>query len=183
MMTGAQAFILALVLGSAGWLHSGGAFAQTAAGRSDSASRQARHTANFPGKPIESVKESKLPSGQTVATHLLDLRISDRYYGTAWTLVPEVPSTPGAQAQMLEVAAAEALKASPGGTMHSKQKVTVGGINGLDFVIDKAQTKARTRHQVFIVSGVLVEQTYSGPAGTETGREAGQFFNSLKLLP
>ena len=183
MRVGAQALGLALALGAAEWMHPGGAFAQTPAGRSTPVSQQARHTVNFPGKPAESVKESKLASGQTVSTHLRDLRAGDRYYGTAWTPVPDAPSTPAGQAQMLEVAAAEALKANPGGKMLSKQKVTVSGIDGLAFVIDKPQTKTYTRHQVFVVSGVLVEQTYAGPAGTETWREAEQFFKSLKLLP
>jgi hypothetical protein len=41
----------------------------------------------------------------------------------------------------------------------------------------------RLRQQLYVVTGMLVEQTYTGPSGTEDERDAGRFFNSLQLLP
>ena len=150
---------------------------------SDYQSRQARHYANFPGKTKETVREGKTVGGTKVSTSLRELQLGDRYYGTAWTLVPAPPAGSPAEARLLEVASNEALKVAPGATLVSKKPVVVDGINGLSYVIDLPQTKTRRRQQIFLVTGVLVEQTYSGPAGTETEREAGRFFDSLKLFP
>ncbi len=150
---------------------------------SDYQSRQARHYANFPGKSKQSLRETKMAGGQTAATYLRELQLGERYYGTAWTQVPGAPSSPEASMRLLEVAAAEALKSGPGAKLVYKQVVKVDNIPGLEYVIDLPQTKTRLRQQIFMVTGVLVEQTYSGPAGTESEREPGRFFDSLKLLP
>ncbi len=84
----------------------------------------------------------------------------------------------------LEVAANEALKTGgPGATVVSKQNVALNGIPGLAYVIDLPQSNTRLRQQVFLVSGVLVEQTFSGPTGIASRREANRFFDSLKLIP
>ncbi len=183
MRAGARVVLLAAVLGAAGCVTPDDPFTPMHPRWHDNSSRQSRHYVNFPGKPTESLKETKIDSGQTVSTHLRELKAGDRYYGTAWTLVPRTPSTAAGQARLLEVAAAEALKTSPGAKLLSRRNVTVDGINGLAYVIDQPQTKTRLRQQVFMVTGVLVEQTYAGPAGTENDRDAGRFFESLKLLP
>ncbi len=150
---------------------------------SDYQSRQARHYASFPGKTKETVKEGKTLSGTRVSTSLRELQLGDRYYGTAWTLVPTPPVGSPAEARLLEIASNEALKVAPGATLVNKHAVVLDGLNGLTYVIDLPQTRTRLRQQIFLVSGVLVEQSYSGPTGTETEREAGRFFDSLKLFP
>ena len=150
---------------------------------SDFSAREARHYVNFPGKSRQSLKETKTPAGPTAATYLRELQVGDRYYGTAWTLVPGNTAPPSVQARILEVASAEALRINPGAKLISKHSVLNEGITGLAYVIDVPQSKQRLRQQIFMVSGVLVEQTYSGPAGTESEREPGRFFDSLKLLP
>ena len=149
----------------------------------DHSSRQSRHYANFPGKIKQGLKETKIVSGQTVSTYLCEFVTSDRYYGTAWTLVPAFSATTAAQERILEIAAAEALRVSPDAKLVSRHPVTNEGIRGVAYVIDLPQSKVRLRQQIFMVSGVLVEQTYSGPAGTEDEREPGRFFDSLKLFP
>ena len=150
---------------------------------SDFSSPQARHYVNFPGKSKQSLKESKTPTGQTAATYLREVQLGDRYYGTAWTLVPGSTAAPSVQARILEVASAEALRINPGAKLVTKQTVLNEGITGLAYVIDVPQSKTVLRQQIFMVSGVLVEQTYAGPSGTEFEREPGRFFDSLKLLP
>lgn len=149
---------------------------------SDFSSPQARHYVNFPGRSKQSLKETKTPTG-TASTYLRDLQVGDRYYGTAWTLVPGGTAAPSVQARILEVASAEALRINPGAKLISKQAVLNEGITGLAYVIDVPQSKTVLRQQIFMVSGVLVEQTYAGPSGTEFEREPGRFFDSLKLLP
>ena len=142
-----------------------------------------RHVAAFPGQAKDSVKESKTATGDKVTTHLREFQAGDRYYGTAWTAVPKPPSLAAERAKLLEVAAAEALKTEPGAKLVSRQKVSLNGIPGVAYVIELPQSKLRLRQQVYLVAGVLVEQTFSGPAGSETGRETNRFFDSLKLLP
>ncbi len=183
MNAGARILVLTTVLGAAGCVTPNDPFTPMHPRWHDYSSRQSRHFVNFPGKASESLKETRIVSGHTVSTYLRELHAGDRYYGTAWTLVPGTPSTAEGRARLLEVAAAEALKTGPGAKLLSKEKVTVDGINGLAYVIDHPQTRTRLRQQVFMVTGVLVEQTYTGPAGTETERDTGRFFESLKLLP
>ncbi len=150
---------------------------------SDFSAIQARHYANFPGKTKERVNESKVATGQIATTYLREIQLdNNRYFGTAWTLVPASLGNPGVQEKVLELAAAEAVK-STGGKLLSKHPVTNEGIRGLAYVIDMPQSKTRMRQQIFLVTGVLVEQTYTGPAGTEDDRDPGRFFDSLKLLP
>lgn len=151
---------------------------------SDYQSIQARHYANFPGKTKQSLREGRTTGGQKVETYLRELQVGDRYYGTAWTLLPGSHSGTRPQVNpLLEVAASEAMKTAPGAKLVDKHAVTVDGHTGLTYVIDLPQSNTRMRQQVFIVTGVLVEQTYTGPAGTEMEREPGRFFDSLKLLP
>jgi hypothetical protein len=145
-------------------------------------SPQARHTADFPGRSKQRLQETRTLSGQTAATYLRELEQGNRYYGTAWTLVPGDTSVATTRERVLEVAAAEALR-STGGKLVSRHSVTNEGLPGLAYVIDVPQSGTRLRQQIFIATGVLVEQTYSGPAGTEDEREPGRFFDSLKLLP
>ncbi len=151
---------------------------------SDYQSIQARHYANFPGKTRQSLKESRTTGGVKVNTYLRELQLGDRYYGTAWTLLPGSHSGTRPQVNpLLEVAANEAMKTGPGAKLIDKHPVMVDGHTGLTYVIELPDSKTRIRQQVFIVTGVLVEQTYTGPAGTEMEREPGRFFDSLKLLP
>lgn len=145
-------------------------------------SPQARHSADFPGRSKQRLEETRTLSGRTAATYLRELELGNRYYGTAWTLIPADTSVPTIRDRVLEVAAAEAVK-STGGKLVSRHSVTNEGLPGLAYVIDLPQTGTRLRQQVFVATGVLVEQTYSGPAGTEDEREPGRFFDSLKLLP
>jgi hypothetical protein len=150
---------------------------------SDFSAIQGRHYANFPGKSKQRVSETKVPTGQTATTYLREIQLdNNRYFGTAWTQVPASLGAPGTRERVLELAAAEAVK-STGGNLVSKHPVTNEGIRGLTYVIDIPQTKTRMRQQIFLVTGVLVEQTYTGPAGTESERDPGRFFDSLKLLP
>ena len=149
---------------------------------SDFSSPQARHYANFPGRSKQSLRETKTISGQTAATYLREVELGDGYFGTAWTLIPADTSSQGSRDRILEVAAAEAVKSTSGNWV-SKHSVAIEGHRGLAYVVDLPQTRTRLRQQIFIVTGVLVEQTYTGPAGTEDERDAGRFFESLKLLP
>ncbi len=182
MRAAARILILATVLGAAGCVTPKEAFPPMDPHWSDFSSNQARHYANFPGRTKQSLKETRTASGQTASTYLREVEVGDRYYGTAWTLIPNAPSTQAAQDRILEVAAAAA-PASTGGKLISKRPVTNEGIRGLAYVVDLPQTKMRLRQQIFLVTGVLVEQTYTGPAGSEDEREPGRFFESLKLLP
>ena len=150
---------------------------------SDFSAREARHYANFPGKSKQRVNTSKVPTGQTATTYLREIELGNRYFGTAWTLIPGASTAPAAQDRILEVAAAEALRVNAGSKLVSRHPVTNEGIRGLAYVIDLPQTGTRMRQQIFMVTGVLVEQTYTGPAGTENERDPGRFFDSLKLLP
>ena len=184
MMKAARPLIVSCLLGAAGCtLLPKDPFAPVHPHWSDYQSRQARHYANVPGRAKESLKESKTDGGQNVAIYLRELQLGDRYYGTAWTPIPGAPQTPAAIERLLEVASAEVLKTGPGATMLGKHAITVDGIQGLAYVVDLPQSKMRLRQQIFLVTGVLVEQTYSGPAGTEAEREPGRFFDSLKLFP
>ena len=183
MKTGARILLLASVLGAAGCTYLSAPFDPMPPRWREYSSIQSRHAVDFPGTATESLKEAKILSGQTVSTYLLELTAGDRYYGTAWTLVPGPTSTPDARARLLEVAAGEALKIGAGATQVSRRKVTVDGVEGIAYVIDLPQAKTRLRQQVFMVTGVLVEQTYTGPAGTESEPDASRFFGSLKLLP
>jgi hypothetical protein len=149
---------------------------------SDFSSRQARHYANFPGKTKQRLSETRTVSGQTAATYLRELEVGGRYYGTAWTQVPGDTWSAAPRDRILEVAAAEAVK-STGGKLVSKLPVAYEGNRGLEYVIDLPKDKMRLRQKIFLVTGVLVEQTYTGPAGSESEREPGRFFESLKLLP
>jgi hypothetical protein len=142
---------------------------------------QARHSVDFPGHSKERVQETAL-SGQKVSTYLREVEVDGRYFGTAWTLVPGDTSSQASRDGILEIAAAEALKSSAG-KLVSKHAVTLEGNRGLAYVIDMPQSGIRLRQQLFVVTGVLVEQTYTGPAGTEDQRTAGRFFDSLQLLP
>jgi len=145
-------------------------------------SNQARHSADFPGHSKQSLRESKTAYGQTAAIYLREVELDNRYFGTAWTLVPGDTSNPATRERILEVASTEAVKSS-GGKLISKHEVTRDGLGGLAYVVDLPQGGMRLRQQLFIVTGVLVEQTYTGPAGTEDERDAGRFFDSLRLLP
>ena len=145
-------------------------------------SNQARHSADFPGHSKQSVRESKTAYGQTAAIYLREVELGNRYFGTAWTLVPGDTSNPATRERILDIAAAEAAK-SAGGALVGPHAVTRDGLSGLAFVVDLPQTGMRLRQQLFIVTGVLVEQTYSGPAGTEDERDPGRFFDSLRLFP
>ena len=142
---------------------------------------QARHSVDFPGHSKESLKETKV-SGQTVATYLREVEVGGGYYGTAWTLVPGDTASQATRDRILEIAAAEAVN-SAGGKLVWKHSVTLEGNRGLAYVIDLPQGGMRLRQQLYVVTGMLVEQTYTGPAGTEEERDAGRFFNSLQLLP
>ena len=183
MKTPTTTLMLVFALGATGVLHPGDANAQKPAKATAAAPFPPHHNAAFPGEAKQSVKESKTPSGQTVATHVRELKAGGRYYGTAWTAVPEAPSSPDERAKLLEFAASQALKTEPGATLVSKENVSITGIPGLAYVIDLPKSNTRMRQQIFIVSGVLVQQTYSGPPGTESRREANRFFDSLRLIP
>ena len=148
----------------------------------DQQSRQSRHYVDFPGKARQRMTENKTVGNQTASTYLRELELNGRYYGTAWTLIPNAPQAVDAKNRVLELAAAEAVK-STGGKLVSKHDVVNEGVSGLTYVVDLPQSKSRMRQQIFIVTDVLVEQTYTGPAGTEMEREPGRFFDSLKLLP
>jgi len=177
------ALVAACLLGAAGFVVAPAVLAQKPVKGVAEAPNPARHTAAFPGETRLSVKESALPSGGKATVHLRELKAGAHYYGTAWTPVPGAPSAAPELAKLLEVAAAAALKTEAGATLVSRRNVSIAGIPGLAYVIDLPQSKTRLRQQIFMVSGVLVEQTFTGPAGTENGRDAGRFFDSLKLLP
>ncbi len=179
----ATAWLLACAIGAAGALSSP-AQAQKSATRATDGSFAPRHNAAFPGETKQSTRESKTAAGQAVTTHLRELKSGDRYYGTAWTPVPSMPPEAAEQAKLLEVATNEALRTGgPGATVVSKQDVTVNGVPGLAYVIDMPASNTRLRQQIFLVTGVLVEQTYTGPAGAETRREANRFCDSPRLVP
>jgi hypothetical protein len=184
MRTCARILMLAAVLGTGGCMNLSQPFAPMHPRWHDYSSIQSRHAVDFPGKARQSLKETKIVSGQTVSTYLLELQSGDRYYGTAWTLVPGAHSGTRPQVNpLLEIAADEALKSAPGAKFIDRRPIAIDGHTGLAYVVDLPQAKTRLRQQIFMVTGVLVEQTYTGPAGTETERDAGRFFDSLKLLP
>ena len=183
MNTAHWILIVVCALGAAGALDAPDALAQKSFRGAAEGSYPPRHAAAFPGETKQSLRQSKTPSGQAVSTHLRELKSGDRYYGTAWTPVPGAPASPAEQARLLELAAAAALKTEPGAILVSRQDISLTGIAGLAYVIDLPQSNTRMRQQIFMVTGVLVEQTYTGPAGTETRREANRFFDSLRLVP
>lgn len=183
MKTPAATLVLSFALAAANGIHPADANAQKPAKAAAVAPYPAHHNAAFPGETKQRVKEGKTPSGQTVATHVRELKAGGRYYGTAWTAVPDVPSSPDERGKLLEFAASQALKTESGSTLVSKENVAIAGIPGLAYVIELPKSNTRMRQQIFIVSGVLVQQTYSGPPGTEARREANRFFDSLRLIP
>jgi len=142
---------------------------------------QARHSVDFPGHSKERVQETAL-AGQKVSTYLREVEVGGRYFGTAWTLVPGDSSSQASRDRILEVAATEAVRSS-GGKLVWKHSVTLEGNRGLAYLIELPQGGTRLRQQLYVVTGMLVEQTYTGPSGTEDERDAGRFFNSLQLLP
>jgi hypothetical protein len=141
-----------------------------------------RHAVDFPGVPTEIVRESKVGAGR-IFTTLNGVEAGNRYYGTAWTQLPWVPADKAGRERMLDTSANAALQATGGGKLVSRRPVTVSGIEGVVFVVDLPQGGQRLMQRIFIAGDGLVEQTYTGPAGSETERDAGRFFGSLKLLP
>ena len=182
MMKSARILLVAAALAAAGCTTPKEVFAPMHPHWQVFTSTQARHSADFPGHSRQSLKETKMVSGPTASTYLREVQLSDRYFGTAWTQVPGDTASQAARDRLLEIAAAEAVK-STGGKLLTKERVANEGIPGLAYVIDIPQSKTRLRQQIFIASGVLLEQTYAGPAGTEDERDPGRFFDSLKLLP
>jgi len=167
-----KAFLLALALGV-----SFGAQAQHV----KYSSPEARYRVSFPAAPKESQREDKTPDGRAVVTHFQVVEDGKRYYAMSWVQMPAAPRDKIARDRILESAAAGALKSVPGGVLVSKGRVSVGSASGLDYVVDAPKETQRLRQRVFLVGDKLVQQTYSGPSGSETEPSVKQFVSSLKF--
>lgn len=146
-------------------------------------SSEAKFTVSFPSKPKESQREDKTPDGRAVVTHFQSVDDGKQYFATSWVLMPATPRDKQARDRVLDSASEGALKSVAGGTLVSKKKITLGKAAGLDYVIDVPKDSQRLRQRVFLVGDKLVQQTYSGPKGSETGASVKQFVDSLKFQP
>ena len=146
-------------------------------------SAPSRHAASFPEKPKASLKEDATPGGLRTFSYLQEVQSASRYFGTGWIPVATVPPDKAGLDRLLDIAAAAALKSIPGGTIVATHKPVNEGIEGRMYTIDVPKEKLRMRQQIFFTAAGLVEQTYTGPAGTETDADAERFFSSLRLLP
>ena len=145
-------------------------------------SRTARHAANFPGPVQERPRETRTAAGTTNYTYFQEATVGGRYFGTTWTQLPLATGDSQAPGVVLEAASARALQAT-GGALLTTRKVVQDGIEGRQYVIDQPKDRMRVRQQIYVVGDRLVDQTYHGPAGTETDADAERFFASLALLP
>ena len=145
------------------------------------ASKEARFTVSFPAQPKASQREDKTAEGRTVVTHFQSVEDGPRYYAMSWVQMPASPGDAKARERIMESAAGGALKSVQGGVLVSKAKASVGKTAGLDYVIDAPKDAQRLRQRVFLVGDKLVQQTYTGPAGSETEAGVKQFMGSLKF--
>ena len=145
------------------------------------ASGEGLYAVSFPGQPKESQREDKTLDGRAVVTHFQAVEDGKRYFAMSWVQMPASPRNTLARNRVLESAATGALKSIPGGVLMSKRKVSVGKTAGLDYVVDAPRDAQRLRQRVFLVGDKLVQQTYSGPAGSETDASVKQFVASLKF--
>ena len=157
--------------------------AALAQGWVDFSSTECRCAASFPGASRQTPREAKTPDGRKVVTQFREFTQGGRYFAVSWLQMPGAPKDAAAKGRMLEAASAAALKANPGSAQLSKRSVTLGGVSGLAYAIDLPKDKTRVRQQIFVAGDRLVEQTYSGPTGSETGPDVERFLGSLKLQP
>jgi hypothetical protein len=146
-------------------------------------SASSRHAAAFPQKPKASLKETVAPGGQKTFTYLQEVQADSRYFGTGWLQIPAAPADGRGRDRILDVAVDAAVKSTAGGKLIGTNKPVIDGIEGRSYTIDVPKDKLRLRQQIFVAGDGLVEQTYTGPAGTETDADAERFFGSLRLLP
>ena len=146
-------------------------------------SASARHGANFPERPKVSLKEDVTPEGVKAYTYLQEVRIDSQYFGTGWVPLAVVPADKAGRDRLYDVAMNAAVKSIPGGVVMATYRPQIGGIEGRMYTIDIPSEKMRMRQQIYVAGTGLVEQTYTGPAGSETDGAAERFFASLFLLP
>lgn len=146
-------------------------------------SASSRHSASFPERPKASLKETIAGSGQKTFTYLQEVQTGDRYFGTGWIQIPAAPVDARGRDRILDIAVDAALKSTAGGVLVGSHKPVLEGIEGRMYTIDVPKDKLRLRQQIFVTGDGLVEQTFTGPAGTETDADAERFFGSLRLLP
>jgi len=145
----------------------------------------ARHAASFPDRPKASVKETVGPNGRKVLTYLHEVQRGESYFATGWVQVPGVPTDKAGRDRLLDAAMAASVQSIPGGKLitTSTFKPVIKGNEGRMYTVDIPKDKIRLRQQVYVAGDGIVEQTFTGPTGSETDGEAERFFASLELLP
>ncbi len=146
-------------------------------------SAPSRHAASFPERPKPSLKETVVPGGSKAYTYLQEVQAGDKYFGTGWIQIAHAPTDKGGRDRVLDAAVAAAVQSSQGGVLLLVHSPEIGGSVGRMYTIDVPAQKMRLRQQIFVAGDGVVEQTYSGPAGSETDADAERFFASLRLLP
>jgi hypothetical protein len=142
-----------------------------------------RHAASFPEKPKASVKETAGPSGRKAFTYLHEVQRGEQYFATGWVQVPSAPVDKAGRDRLLDAAMAASVQSIPGGKMIASYKPMLNGYEGRMYTVDIPKDKIRLRQQIHVAGDGIVEQTYTGPAGSETDADAERFFASLELLP
>jgi hypothetical protein len=143
-----------------------------------------RHEASFPERPKASLRESVSPSGQKAIAHMYEVERNGQYFGTGWIQI-HAALPPGKQARdrLLDVAMAAAVKSASGGKLLRSHVPVLEGYEGRMYIIDVPSQRQRIRQQIFLAGDGIVEQTFTGPPGTETDADAERFFGSFRLLP
>jgi hypothetical protein len=143
-----------------------------------------RHEASFPERPKASVRESVAPTGQKAITHLYEVERNGQYFGTGWIPIPAaMPVNKQGRDRLLDVAMAAAVKSASGGKLLRSHVPVLEGYEGRLYFIDVPSQKLRIRQQIFVAGDGIIEQTFTGPPGTETDADAERFFASFRLLP
>ncbi len=137
------------------------------------------YAALLPGK-AEPYNE-KNTNGEA-AGHNIELDGGSLYYDIYWTDAPKAPQEKSAHASYLKARIEDSVAAANGNIL-SYQPIVLGGFIGAEATVDFPAMGGRLRQRHFVVGQRLVQQTWSGPPGGETGPDVEKFFESLKLRP